>query len=159
MDTAFAEVMRQCAAPRDGQPGTWITTAMQEAYLAWHQAGVVHSVETWIDGELAGGLYGINLGRMFYGESMFTRSTDASKIALAYLVRHLTAQGVALIDCQQQTRHLASLGARPIARSKFLQHVRAATAQPSLAWTPGWLDSAGMLHPLARKDERNPLKR
>lgn len=153
VDTAFAEVMRQCAAPRDGQPGTWITAAMQEAYLAWHQAGVVHSIETWIDGELAGGLYGISLGRMFYGESMFTRSTDASKIALAYLVRHLTAQGVALIDCQQQTRHLASLGARPIARSKFLQHVRAATAQPSLAWTPGWLDSAGMLHPLARKDE------
>ena len=153
VDTAFAEVMRQCAAPRDGQPGTWITAAMQEAYLAWHQAGVVHSIETWIDGELAGGLYGISLGRMFYGESMFTRSTDASKIALAYLVRHLTAQGVALIDCQQQTHHLASLGARPIARSKFLQHVRAATAQPSLAWTPGWLDSAGMLHPLARKDE------
>ena len=112
-----------------------------------------------IDGELAGGLYGINLGRMFYGESMFTRSTDASKIARPTWCGTLTAQGVALIDCQQQTRHLASPApARSRVRSSC--NTRAATAQPSLAWTPGWLDSAGMLHPLARKDEpESPLKR
>jgi len=86
VDTVFPQVMAQCAAPRDGQPGTWITSAMQQAYAEWHRAGYVHSIETWIDGELAGGLYGISLGRMFFGESMFTRAPNASKIALAYLV-------------------------------------------------------------------------
>lgn len=149
VDTAFADVMAQCAAPRDGQPGTWITAAMRQAYRAWHEAGYVHSIETWIDGELAGGLYGISLGRMFFGESMFTRVPNASKIALAYLVRYVTAQGVQWIDCQQQTRHLASLGAKPVPRSRFLAHVRAATAGPAIAWAPGRLDSAGRLIPLA----------
>ncbi len=147
VDTVFAEVMAQCAAPRDGQPGTWITAAMQQAYRAWHEAGYVHSIETWIDGELAGGLYGISLGRMFFGESMFTRVPNASKIALAYLVRYLAAHGVERIDCQQQTRHLASLGARPISRAAFLEHVRAATAQSAVPWVRGTLDSAGRLHP------------
>ncbi len=147
VDTAFAEVMAQCAAPRDGQPGTWITAAMQQAYRAWHEAGYVHSIETWIDGELAGGLYGISLGRMFFGESMFTRVPNASKIALSYLVRYLAAHGVERIDCQQQTRHLASLGARPIPRAAFLEHVRAATAQSAVPWARGTLDSAGRLHP------------
>ncbi|WP_258128803.1 leucyl/phenylalanyl-tRNA--protein transferase [Achromobacter anxifer] len=147
VDTAFATVMAQCAAPRDGQPGTWITAAMQQAYRAWHEAGYVHSIETWIDGELAGGLYGISLGRMFFGESMFTRVPNASKIALAYLVRYLAAHGVERIDCQQQTRHLASLGARPIPRAAFLEHVRAATAQSAVPWVRGTLDSAGRLHP------------
>lgn len=147
VDTAFAEVMAQCASPREGQPGTWITAAMQQAYRQWHEAGFVHSIETWIDGELAGGLYGISLGRMFFGESMFTRVPNASKIALAYLVRFLQAQGVAWIDCQQQTRHLASLGARPVPRAAFLEHVRRATARAPIAWTRGWLDSAGRLHP------------
>ncbi|MFY2843174.1 leucyl/phenylalanyl-tRNA--protein transferase [Achromobacter ruhlandii] len=149
VDTAFTAVMAQCAAPRDGQPGTWITAAMRQAYQAWHEAGYVHSIETWIDGELAGGLYGINLGRMFFGESMFTRVPNASKIALAYLVRYVSAQGVQWIDCQQQTRHLASLGARPVPRSRFLEHIRAATAQPPLTWAPGRLDSGGRLLPLA----------
>jgi len=147
VDTAFAEVMAQCAAPRDSQPGTWITSAMQQAYRAWHEAGYVHSIETWIDGELAGGLYGISLGRMFFGESMFTRAPNASKIALAYVVRYLAAQDVQRIDCQQQTRHLASLGARPIPRAAFLQHVRATTALPPIAWARGTLDSTGRLHP------------
>lgn len=152
VDTAFARVMAACAAPRDGQPGTWITAAMQEAYRDWHAAGVVHSIETWIDGELAGGLYGISLGRMFFGESMFTRVPNASKLALAYLVRYLDAQGVEWIDCQQQTRHLASMGARPLPRERFLRHVRTATAQPGIPWFRGTLDSQGQLHPDAAGD-------
>lgn len=152
VDTAFARVMAACAAPRDGQPGTWITAAMQEAYRDWHAAGVVHSIETWIDGELAGGLYGISLGRMFFGESMFTRVPNASKLALAYLVRYLDAQGVEWIDCQQQTRHLASMGARPLPRERFLRHVRTATAQLGIAWFRGTLDSQGQLHPDAAGD-------
>jgi len=152
VDTVFPQVMAQCAAPRDGQPGTWITSAMQQAYAEWHRAGYVHSIETWIDGELAGGLYGISLGRMFFGESMFTRVPNASKIALAYLVRYLAAQGVERIDCQQQTRHLASLGARPISRSRFLQHVRHATSQPPIPWGRGVLDSTGRLLPDATFD-------
>lgn len=152
VDTVFPQVMAQCAAPRDGQPGTWITSAMQQAYADWHRAGYVHSIETWIDGELAGGLYGISLGRMFFGESMFTRVPNASKIALAYLVRYLAAQGVERIDCQQQTRHLASLGARPISRSRFLQHVRHATSQPPIPWGRGVLDSTGRLLPDATFD-------
>lgn len=147
VDTVFPEVMAHCAAPRDGQPGTWITGPMQQAYAGWHQAGYVHSIETWIDGELAGGLYGISLGRMFFGESMFTRVPNASKIALAYLVRYLSGHGVACIDCQQQTRHLGSLGARPIPRTQFLQHVRQATAQTPIPWTRGILDSNGRLTP------------
>ncbi|KAG1443366.1 hypothetical protein G6F57_018119 [Rhizopus arrhizus] len=144
--------MAHCAAPRDGQPGTWITSAMQQAYAGWHQAGYVHSIETWIDGALAGGLYGISLGRMFFGESMFTRVPNASKIALAYLVRYLSSHGVQCIDCQQQTRHLASLGARPIARTRFLQHVRQATADAPIPWTRGILDSGGRLLPDAASD-------
>ncbi|WP_240434038.1 leucyl/phenylalanyl-tRNA--protein transferase [Achromobacter sp. B7] len=150
VDTVFSRVMAQCAAPRDGQPGTWITAAMQQAYAEWHRAGYVHSIETWIDGELAGGLYGISLGRMFFGESMFTLAPNASKIALAYLIRYLAAQGVERIDCQQQTQHLASLGARPIPRAQFLQHVRRATAQPPIFWAPGTLDSLGRLLPATR---------
>nr|WP_202109540.1 MULTISPECIES: leucyl/phenylalanyl-tRNA--protein transferase [unclassified Bordetella] len=146
VDTAFATVMQHCAAPRDGQSGTWITDEMQQAYLDWHHAGGAHSVETWIDGSLAGGLYGISLGGMFFGESMFTRVADASKIALAYLVNFLRCQGVSWIDCQQQTRHLASLGARPVARADFIAHVRAATRLEGPQWYPGWLDSHGVLH-------------
>lgn len=156
VDTAFAQVMAACAAPRDGQPGTWITGAMQEAYRAWHEAGYVHSIETWIDGELAGGLYGISLGRMFFGESMFTRAPNASKLALAYLVRYLAAQGVEWIDCQQQTRHLASMGARPLPRTRFLQHVRQITLLPGIAWARGMLDSTGRLHPDAPARPSDP---
>lgn len=122
VDTAFARVLHECAAPRHGQPGTWISPAVQQAYRSWHAAGFVHSIETWIDGELAGGLYGVSLGHMFYGESMFARATDASKIALAHLVAFLRRHQVAWIDCQQQTGHLARLGARPVPRALHRTH-------------------------------------
>ena len=113
-DTAFAEVMRACAEPRDGQAGTWIVPEMVAAYTRLHELGFAHSVESWRDGRLAGGLYGILLGRVFFGESMFSRETDASKVALVKLVARLEALGVGLVDCQQATRHLASLGPREI---------------------------------------------
>jgi leucyl/phenylalanyl-tRNA--protein transferase len=119
-DTAFEAVMRACAAPRRGQAGTWITTEMIAAYGDLHRRAIAHSVETWIGGELVGGLYGVALGRMFFGESMFTRATDASKIALAHLVRQLERWGFGMIDCQMTTRHLASFGAREIARARFV---------------------------------------
>lgn len=120
VDTAFREVMTACAEPRDGQ-GTWITPAMIDAYCELHRLGLAHSVETWVEGRLAGGLYGISLGRMFYGESMFSRQTDASKIAFVHLVRQLQRWDFGLIDCQMKTAHLASLGAREIPRAEFSQ--------------------------------------
>ncbi|MDP2809012.1 MAG: leucyl/phenylalanyl-tRNA--protein transferase [Rhodocyclaceae bacterium] len=120
-DTAFADVMAACAAaPRHGQPGTWITPEMQAAYRRLHALGHAHSVEIWIDGQLAGGLYGVAIGRAFYGESMFARRRDASKIALAHLCSRLSTRGFGIIDCQMETAHLASLGARPIPRREFL---------------------------------------
>ena len=125
IDSHFAQVIQHCAqTPREGQSGTWIVPPVQQAYLEWHQLGQVHSFETWAHGELVGGLYGINLGRMFYGESMFAHRTDASKIALAALVCLCRREGITLIDCQQQTSHLASLGARPIPRSDFETHLK-----------------------------------
>lgn len=124
IDHAFDRVTLACAStPRDGQQGTWIVPEMREVYRQWHQGGAVHSFETWIDGELVGGLYGVCLGRMFFGESMFAWRTDASKIALAALVCFCRAEGISLIDCQQQTAHLASLGARPISRREFEHHL------------------------------------
>src|SRR5262245_53766187 len=111
-DTAFTAVMRGCAAPRPGQGGTWIGPEMRAAYRRLHDLGYAHSAETWIDGELAGGLYGVALGGAFFGESMFTRTRDASKMALVGLVRRLAAEGFGLIDCQMHTAHLESLGAR-----------------------------------------------
>jgi leucyl/phenylalanyl-tRNA--protein transferase len=120
LDTAFKAVISACAEmPRAGQNGTWIAPEMQAAYEELHRQGFAHSVETWIDGELAGGLYGVALGRAFYGESMFARRTDASKIALAHLGEQLRRLGFGIIDCQMETAHLASLGARPIARAEF----------------------------------------
>lgn len=118
-DSAFDQVIEGCAGPRAGASGTWILAPVQAAYQRLHRLGYAHSAETWIDGELAGGLYGVALGKAFFGESMFTRVRDASKIALVYLVRHLQAQGFGLIDCQMHTRHLASLGAREIPREEF----------------------------------------
>jgi leucyl/phenylalanyl-tRNA--protein transferase len=120
LDTAFDAVVGACAGkPREGQSGTWITAEMQAAYRALHSLGYAHSVETWIDGTLAGGLYGIAIGRAFYGESMFADVRDASKIALAHLCAHLKLRGFGIIDCQMETAHLASLGARPISRQHF----------------------------------------
>ncbi|MBO4120859.1 leucyl/phenylalanyl-tRNA--protein transferase [Cupriavidus gilardii] len=133
VDDDFESVMRACAeTPRAGQHGTWITPEIVEAYGALHARGMAHSVETWYRGERVGGLYGVALGRMFYGESMFARRTDASKIALAGLCAFLAGHGVTMIDCQQETEHLASLGARPIPRSEFVAHLRTATAQPQI---------------------------
>jgi leucyl/phenylalanyl-tRNA--protein transferase len=122
-DTAFTAVMAACAAPRSGQDGTWIVPAMQRAYAGLHAAGIAHSIETWRDGELVGGLYGVALGGVFYGESMFSRASDASKIALAHLVAQLRRWDFGLIDCQMETAHLASLGARPIGRAEFRQRL------------------------------------
>lgn len=123
VDTVFEAVMRACAEPREGQHGTWIVEAMIQAYVRLHELGYAHSVETWVDGRLAGGLYGVAIGRMFYGESMFTRATDSSKIALAHLCRQLDRWRFGLIDCQMETSHLASLGARPIARADFIERL------------------------------------
>jgi leucyl/phenylalanyl-tRNA--protein transferase len=119
LDTCFARVMSECARPRDGQSGTWISDEMCMAYLRLHQLGYAHSVETWIDGALVGGLYGVAIGRVFYGESMFSRVSDASKISLAHLCRYLGQRGFAVIDCQMKTPHLGSLGAREIPRREF----------------------------------------
>jgi leucyl/phenylalanyl-tRNA--protein transferase len=118
-DSAFEAVMRACAAPRDGQAGTWISDEMIEAYSALHERGYAHSVETWIDGRLAGGLYGMAIGRMFYGESMFSTERDASKIALVHLARYLETRAFGLIDCQMNTGHLGSMGGREIPRREF----------------------------------------
>ena len=120
LDTAFAEVIAACAgAPRDGQAGTWITAEMQAAYRRLHELGFAHSVEVRMEGKLVGGLYGVAIGRAFYGESMFARARDASKIALAHLGVQLRRLGFGIIDCQMETAHLASLGARPIPRREF----------------------------------------
>ncbi|MGB7542120.1 MAG: leucyl/phenylalanyl-tRNA--protein transferase [Burkholderiales bacterium] len=118
-DYAFGGTMAGCAAPRKGETGTWITGEMRTAYEHLHRLGYAHSVETWIGGELAGGLYGVAIGRVFFGESMFSRAPDASKIALAALVAHLKSANFRLIDCQMRTQHLESLGAREIPRRRF----------------------------------------
>jgi leucyl/phenylalanyl-tRNA--protein transferase len=136
-DTAFEDVMRFCAAPRRDSAGTWISEDIMRGYTALHRRGFAHSSEVWLDGHLVGGAYGVSIGRMFYGESMFARVTDASKIALAYLVHFLRNRGVAMIDCQQETSHLASLGACPIRRDKFIRHVREATKEAQISeWAP-----------------------
>jgi leucyl/phenylalanyl-tRNA--protein transferase len=134
-DTAFAQVIGHCAhTARSGQGGTWIVEEMQAAYRALHRAGHAHSVETWVDGELVGGLYCVAIGRAVFGESMFAHRTDASKLALAALVGFCRALGVELIDCQQNTGHLASLGAGEIPRSDFVQRVQKAIALEPMVW-------------------------
>ncbi|MBL8520685.1 MAG: leucyl/phenylalanyl-tRNA--protein transferase [Betaproteobacteria bacterium] len=122
-DTAFADVIRACAEPRREDGGTWIVPAMQEAYIALHRAGIAHCAEAWRDGRLVGGLYGVALGRVFFGESMFARETDASKVAFASLMEKIKREGFELVDCQQETAHLARFGARPIPRAAFLRHL------------------------------------
>ena len=123
-DTVFEQVMRGCAAPRAAQSGTWIGEDMIAAYCELHQSGYAHSVETWMNGRLVGGLYGISIGRMFYGESMFSLVSNASKIALAHLARQLERWQFGMIDCQMNTPHLASLGAREIPRSEFIARLK-----------------------------------
>jgi leucyl/phenylalanyl-tRNA--protein transferase len=135
VDCEFFSVMRSCAqAPRPGQRGTWITAQIIDAYSSLHRAGHAHSIETWLDGQRVGGLYGVSFGHMFFGESMFANVADASKIALAALIAHLRQHAVGLIDCQQNTTHLASLGGREIAREAFIAHVKHASAAPPIPW-------------------------
>jgi leucyl/phenylalanyl-tRNA--protein transferase len=134
LDGAFDQVMRACAAPRQGRDGTWITEEIVAAYGALHRLGLAHSVEVRSDGMLIGGLYGVSIGRMFYGESMFARVADASKIALSALVQILLEEEIPVIDCQQNTRHLGSLGAREITREEFCSHIAWATTQPAPLW-------------------------
>ncbi|HSV17133.1 MAG TPA: leucyl/phenylalanyl-tRNA--protein transferase [Casimicrobiaceae bacterium] len=137
-DTAFADVVENCArTPRPGQYGTWITPAIIDAYVALHRLGYAHSIESWQDGELVGGLYGVCLGRVFFGESMFAWRNDASKVAMVTLVDLLRRAAVPLVDCQQQTAHLESLGARPISRGDFAAE---------LSKLIGWPASAAMFH-------------
>jgi leucyl/phenylalanyl-tRNA--protein transferase len=119
-DTAFAQVMAECAAPREPDGGTWISPQILAAYCRIHEMGWAHSIETWLDGKLVGGLYGVAIGRVFYGESMFHRTTDASKVAFAHLVRLLERLNFAVIDCQMTTDHLRSLGGRELPRDEFV---------------------------------------
>lgn len=132
VDTSFAAVMRACAeVPRTGQDGTWITPEIIAAYCTLHARGHAHSVEAWRGGVLVGGLYGVGIGRMFFGESMFARERDASKVALAYLVAMLRLRGFPMIDCQQETAHLASFGARPMPRREFAECVARLVDSPA----------------------------
>ncbi|MDR2335237.1 MAG: leucyl/phenylalanyl-tRNA--protein transferase [Burkholderiaceae bacterium] len=149
IDSNFGAVIRHCSqTARSGQSGTWIVPAMIEAYEHLHEAGNAHSVETWVDGQLVGGLYCISIGRAVFGESMFAHATDASKVALAALVGLCRTQGVSMIDCQQNTGHLASLGAREISRARFLESVSRARTEDALDWSfkPVYWDS--LLPPL-----------
>jgi leucyl/phenylalanyl-tRNA--protein transferase len=155
LDRAFRDVMRECAAPRAAQDGTWITFDMMYAYNRLAELGYAHSVEAWANDELIGGLYGVAIGRIFYGESMFTRRSNASKVAFAWLVRQLERWGFELIDCQMSTEHLASLGAREIPRADFLRRVAHAVVQPAapVPWTldpdllPEASDVSGKMEP------------
>jgi leucyl/phenylalanyl-tRNA--protein transferase len=134
LDHDFTAVMRACAAPRPGQDGTWISEEVIAAYSGLAALDHAHSVEVRKDGELVGGAYGVSLGRMFFGESMFSRRTDASKVALAALVALLSQEQVPVIDCQQRTAHLASLGAREMPRGAFCAHVARAAALEPVDW-------------------------
>lgn len=132
LDTCFRAVMMECAGPRTQYPegGTWITSAMIEAYTRLHEQGHAHSIETWQEGKLVGGLYGVAIGGAFFGESMFSRATDASKIALVSLVRQLRAWGFQIFDCQQASPHVMRLGAEEIPRCVFIEHLNAALRLP-----------------------------
>jgi leucyl/phenylalanyl-tRNA--protein transferase len=132
-DTCFREVMQHCAGPRPQYPdgGTWITAEMLDAYTTLHKQGYAHSVESWQEGELVGGLYGVALGGAFFAESMFTRVPDASKVALVSLVRQLQTWEFRIIDCQQASPHVMRFGAEEIPRRNFLDHLTAALALPN----------------------------
>jgi leucyl/phenylalanyl-tRNA--protein transferase len=146
LDRAFREVMAGCAEPRAQETGTWITAEMMAAYERMAERGYAHSVEVWLDGELVGGLYGVALGRMFYGESMFSRRSNASKVAMAYLARQLERWGFELIDCQMPTAHLVTMGAREIPRAEFLRRLHVLIRQTPVA-SP-WSLQAGLAETL-----------
>jgi leucyl/phenylalanyl-tRNA--protein transferase len=136
-DRDFAAVIQACAAPRDYADGTWITDSMQSAYLELHRRGYAHSVEVWEQDALVGGLYGLAIGQLFFGESMFSRADNASKVGFATLVERLKAWGFVLIDCQMPTEHLHSFGARAITRTTFADYLRQHLDQPNIAdWLP-----------------------
>jgi|TARA_Y100000310_G_scaffold70131_1_gene65692 leucyl/phenylalanyl-tRNA--protein transferase len=139
-DAAFGEVLHLCAQKRPYSQGTWITREMEDAYNQLHLQGIAHSVESWSDGELVGGLYGLSMGSLFFGESMFSLKTDASKVALVYLVGQLQNWGFRLIDCQIQSDHLDTLGAEEISRVEFLAHIDAYIDKPAKNrdWTLRW---------------------
>ncbi|MCQ4310946.1 leucyl/phenylalanyl-tRNA--protein transferase [Pseudomonas stutzeri] len=132
-DRAFRDVVQACAGPRSYTDGTWITTPMQDAYTKLHQLGVAHSIEVWQDQRLVGGLYGLAIGQLFFGESMFSRTTDASKVGFVTLVEHLRDWGFKLIDCQMPTQHLASFGARGISRKTFAETLARHLDEPNSA--------------------------
>ena len=134
IDRAFARVLDGCAAPRADEAGTWLSGAMRRAYVALHAYGCAHSIEVWMDGELAGGIYGVAIGRMFFGESMFTRRTDSSKIAMVRLAAQLDRWSCPLIDCQLETEHLLSLGAEPMPRRQFVAEVAHLVKAPAPVW-------------------------
>jgi leucyl/phenylalanyl-tRNA--protein transferase len=140
-DRAFDQVIEACSkSPREGQNGTWIVPAMVDAYKALHQAGHAHSVETWLDGKLVAGLYFVCIGRAVFGESMFSTISDGSKMALAALVQVCEHQGIVAIDCQQNTAHLASMGAREMSRAEFLALTHKAKQAPSPNWQEATVD-------------------
>ncbi|WP_281686447.1 leucyl/phenylalanyl-tRNA--protein transferase [Pseudomonas citronellolis] len=143
-DTAFDRVIAACAAPRDYADGTWITQPMQDAYRQLHRMGIAHSVESWDGDELVGGLYGLAMGRLFFGESMFSRADNASKVAFVTLVQHLRAAGFVLIDCQMPTQHLHSFGARTISRADFASHLRRHLDETPLCDWRSQADSRGL---------------
>lgn len=148
-DSDFAQVIRECAAPREKASGTWITEEIIYSYQKLHEMGIAHSTELWYENTLVGGAYGIGIGKMFFGESMFARITDASKIALAHLVFFLRTNGVKMIDCQQETAHLASLGARPISRTDFNVHLKHVIDLPPVtSWNSGNTCPLCSFHPL-----------
>jgi leucyl/phenylalanyl-tRNA--protein transferase len=134
IDRAFARVLEGCAAPRADETGTWLSTPMRRAYSALHAAGVAHSIEVWMDGELSGGMYGVAIGRVFFGESMFARRTDASKIAMVGLAAQLDRWGFPLIDCQLETEHLVSLGAEAMPRPQFIAEIGRLVKEPPPVW-------------------------
>ncbi len=152
-DKAFPEVIANCATtPRPGQDGTWITKEMQEAYINLHRLGIAHSVESWRDGVLVGGLYGLQLGKVFFGESMFSHCANSSKVAFSTLVLTLRQEGVRLIDCQMKTAYLASFGAREISITAFLSYLdRDALANPQHIFPDNW----PILHSSAKKLPKN----
>ncbi len=148
-DTVFDTVIRKCAqAPREGQNGTWIVPAMVEAYAALHRKGLAHSVETWVDGTLVAGLYCVAIGRAVFGESMFSERSDGSKIALSALVAFCKHHQITQIDCQQNTAHLASMGAAPVSRAAFV----AGMAQATQGSAPPWQFSPAYWKPLLSTD-------
>lgn len=150
---AFKAVMLECARPVPGREQTWITADILRAYQQWHERGHAHSIEVWRENRLAGGLYGVCLGRFFFGESMFTREPDASKIALAYLVKLLQVRGIAHIDCQQDTPHLRRLGASLYSRAEFLDMLRQAQAYETPAWGQGRITPEADIVPHADSDD------